>query len=63
MSPSNLDPLITFPDGSHLAMSTQCSREGEFSCVLYTAIIAPDDSASFQMVSSHPRSINLSQRI
>ncbi len=53
MSRSNLDPLITFPDGSHLVMSTQCSRQGEFSCALYTAIIAPDDSASFQMVSSH----------
>ena len=39
--------------GSHLVMSTQCSRQGEFSCALYTAIIAPDDSASFQMVSSH----------
>jgi hypothetical protein len=53
MSRTNLDPLITFPDGSHLVMSTQCSRQGEFSCALYTAIIAPDDSASFQMVSSH----------
>ena len=53
MSRSNLDPLITFPDGSHLVVSTQCSRQGDFSCALYTAIIAPDDSASFQMVSSH----------
>jgi hypothetical protein len=53
MSRTNFDPLITFPDGSHLLISTQCSKEGEFSCALYVAIIAADDSAAFQMVSSH----------
>ena len=53
MSRTNLDPLITFPDGSHLLISTHCSKQGEFSCALYTAIIAVDDSAFFDMVSSH----------
>jgi hypothetical protein len=53
MSRTNLDPLITFADGSHLLVSTNCSKQGEFSCALYTAIIAADDSASFHMISSH----------
>ena len=53
MSRTNLDRLITFPDGSHLLISTHCSKQGEFSCALYTAIIAVDDSAFFDMVSSH----------
>lgn len=53
MSRINLDPLMTFPDGSHLVVSTQCSKEGDFSCALYTAIIAADDGADFQMISTH----------
>jgi hypothetical protein len=53
MSRINLDPLMTFPDGSHLVISTQCSREGDFSCALYTAVIAEDDGAAFQTVSNH----------
>jgi hypothetical protein len=53
MSRINLDLLMTFPDGSHLVISTQCSREGDFSCALYTAILAEDDRAAFQMVSNH----------
>ena len=54
MSRTNLDPLFTFPDGSHLLISTQCSRDGDFSCALYTAIIAADDGAAFQIISNHP---------
>jgi len=53
MSRTNLDPLFTFPDGSHLLISTQCSRDGDFSCALYTAIIAADDGAAFQIISNH----------
>lgn len=53
MSRTNLDPLMTFPDGSHLVISTQCSREGDFSCALYTAVIAEDDGAAFLSVSNH----------
>lgn len=53
MSRSNLDPLMTFPDGSYLLVSTQRSREGDFSCALYTAVIAADESAAFQIISSH----------
>ena len=53
MSRINLDPIMTFPDGSHLVISTQCSKDGDFSCTLYTAIVAADDGAAFQMVSNH----------
>jgi hypothetical protein len=53
MSRSNLDPLMTFPDGSCLVVSTQRSKDGDFSCALYTAVIAADDSAAFRIISSH----------
>ena len=53
MSRINLDPLVTFSDGSQLLISTQCSKEGDFSCALYMAVIAADDSAAFRMISSH----------
>ncbi len=49
----NLDPIMTFPDGSHLVISTQCSRDGEFSCALYSAIIEEDGRATFQVISKH----------
>jgi hypothetical protein len=49
----NLDPLITFPDGTHLLISTHCSKSGDFSCALYTATIAPDDGAAFRIISNH----------
>jgi hypothetical protein len=53
MSRTNLDPLMTFPDGSHLVVSTQCSKEGDFSCALYSAVVAKDDGAAFMLMSSH----------
>lgn len=53
MSRINLDPLMTFPDGSHLVVSTQCSKAGDFSCALYNAVVAEDDRVAFQIVSSH----------
>jgi hypothetical protein len=53
MSPINLDPLITFPDGSYLVVRTQCSKEGDFSCALYTAVIGANESAAFRIISSH----------
>jgi len=49
----NLELLMSFPDGSHLVISTQCSKEGDFSCALYTAVIAGNDGAAFQMISNH----------
>lgn len=51
MSRSNLDPLLTFPDGSHLVLSTQYSNGGDFSCVLYSAMIGDDDHIAFNTLS------------
>ena len=53
MSRTNMDPLLTFHDGSHLVISTQCSKEGNFSCALYTVIMSADDGADFRIVSTH----------
>ena len=53
MSRTNMDPIITFPDGSHLLISTACSKEGSFSCALYTATIAADDHGTFRIISNH----------
>jgi hypothetical protein len=53
MSRINLDPLMTFPDGSHLLISTKCSREGDFSCALYSAVVQEDDRAVFRVISNH----------
>jgi hypothetical protein len=53
MSRLNMDPLITFQDGSHLVISTQCSKEGNFSCALYTVLLSADDGAAFRIVSTH----------
>ena len=49
----NIDPLFTFPDGSHLVISTQCSKEGSFTCALYTVLISADERAVCRIVSSH----------
>lgn len=51
MSRLNLDPLMTFPDGSQLVISTQQSVEGEFSCVLYSAMVGNDDHITFKVLS------------
>jgi hypothetical protein len=53
MSRINLDPIMTFPDGSHLVISTQCSKAGDFSCALYSAVVEQDDEAAFQVISNH----------
>ena len=53
MSRLNLDPLLTFPDGSHLVVSTQCSKDGTFSCSLYNAAVAANDDAAFRVISNH----------
>jgi hypothetical protein len=53
MSRTNLDPIMTYPDGSQLLISTACSKEGSFSCALYMATIAEDDQGAFRVVSNH----------
>jgi hypothetical protein len=53
MSRINLETLMTLPDGSHLVISTQYSRDGDFSCALYSATIEENDRAAFQVISNH----------
>ena len=45
MSRLNLEPLMTFSDGSYLAISTECSKEGEFSCAVYSVLETGDHTA------------------
>ena len=52
MSRLNLEPLMTFPDGSYLVISTECSKEGEFSCALYS-VLETDDHPDFRAITSH----------
>ncbi|HEY7533342.1 MAG TPA: hypothetical protein VH681_11255 [Nitrospiraceae bacterium] len=47
----NVEPLMTFPDGSYLVISTECSKEGEFSCALYN-VLETDDRTAFRTVSN-----------
>ena len=51
MTRLNLEPLMTFPDGSYLVISTECSKEGEFSCALYS-VLETDDRTAFHAVSN-----------
>lgn len=43
MSRLDLDPLLTFPDGSHWVISTRHSTGEDFSGALYSAVIENDD--------------------
>ena len=53
MSPMNLDPIMTLPDGSHLVISTQCLKDGDFTCALYSASIGENHGEAFRMLSHH----------
>jgi hypothetical protein len=53
MSRLNLDPLMTFPDGSYLVISTHYAKDTGFSCALYVAVISADNEAAFQIISTH----------
>lgn len=48
----NIEPLMTFPDGSYLMISTARSKEGQFSCALYS-VVETDDRAAFRVISNH----------
>ena len=54
MGRTNLDPIMTFQDGSHLLISTACVPGGSFSCALYRATMTVDDRGAFRIISSHP---------
>ena len=53
MSRLNLDPLMTFRDGSHLVISAQQSAGGEFSCLWYSTMMENDDRITFKVLSHH----------
>ncbi len=48
----NLERLMTFADGSFLAISTTCSKEGEFSCTIYSAL-ETDERTVYRIISNH----------
>lgn len=52
MSRLNLERVMTFSDGSYLAISTECSREGEFTCSVYS-VAETDDHLAFRSLSRH----------
>lgn len=52
MSRLNLEPLMLFSDGSYLAISTECSKEGDFSCSVYT-VVEMNDRTDFRSIASH----------
>ena len=52
MSRLNLEPVMTFSDGSYLAISTEYSTEGEFTCSVYN-VVETDDQMAFRNVASH----------
>jgi hypothetical protein len=53
MSRINIEPLFTFPDGSHLVVSTQCQQEGQFACALYRSPTDSGGSTTFEIISNH----------
>lgn len=52
MARMNVDPLVTFADGSHLLVSTQSSQDGTFACELYVAQPDHADRLDLRTVSS-----------
>lgn len=52
MSRLNLEPLMTFSDGSYLAISTEYSKEGDFSCSVYN-VVETGDRTDFRNIASH----------
>lgn len=52
MSRRNLEPLMTFSDGSYLAISTEYSKEGHFSCSVYS-VVETGDRMAFRNVANY----------
>jgi hypothetical protein len=52
MSRLNLEQLMTFPDGSYLAISTECSKEGHFSCSVYN-VVEMGDHTTFRNIANY----------
>lgn len=53
MARLNMDPLLVFPDGSQLVVSTTFSGEGYFTCELFLLRFRFDGQGEFDSVSGH----------
>ncbi len=53
MNRSNVEPIMTLSDGTHLVISTQSLRDGAFTCAVYRATIGTGDDAAFRIISDH----------
>lgn len=53
MGKLNVDPITTFPDGSHLLISTEYSKDGSFTCGLYVATVGEEERLHLRMVTEH----------
>ena len=52
MSRINLEPLMTFSDGSYLVISTEYSKDGDFSCAVYN-VVETGDRTDFRNIANH----------
>ena len=52
MGRMNVEPLMIFSDGSYLAISTECSKDGDFSCSVYT-VMETGDRLDFRSVADN----------
>lgn len=53
MTRINVDPIMTLPDGSDLVISTQCLKDGVFTCALYSVRAGEDERAHIRIMSDH----------
>lgn len=58
MARINLDPLLTFSDGSQLVVSTQHSGEGTFECELFVVRTKYNNEWEIDSVSAHMSGIS-----
>lgn len=60
MGKMNVEPMVTFHDGSQLLVSTQYAGEGRFACELYHSLIGTD-KGTLRVVSDHLEASTCSQ--
>nr|MBI3612943.1 hypothetical protein [Nitrospirota bacterium] len=53
MGKMNVDPIVTFADGSQLLVSSQYSGAGSFSCELYLSVPCKNEKPDIRALSDH----------
>ncbi|MBM4124851.1 MAG: hypothetical protein FJ246_07870 [Nitrospira sp.] len=53
MGKMNVEPMVTFTDGSQLLVSTQYSGTGSFTCELYLSVPCKKEKLDLRVVSDH----------